>query len=149
MYCVPPLIAGGYYAFLYTLPASIEYFFEKTNYTMIGTMSAACINIVLNYIFIPRYGYVAAAYKTLATYFLYFLFHYFLSKRIVGRYIYSNKVIGLSCIVIFVANVFTCYLIPYILIRWFLAIVIGCVTLIIEEKKYGFIMSIIHKRIKR
>lgn len=149
VYCVPPLIAGGYYAFLYTLPASIEYFFEKTKYTMIGTMSAACINIVLNYIFISRYGYVAAAYTTLATYFLYFLFHYFLSKRIAGRFIYSNKVMALCCIVIFVANVFTCYLIPYILIRWFFAIVIACVTLIIEEKKYGFVISIIRKRIKR
>lgn len=37
------------------------------------------VNILLNLWFISRFGYVAAAYTTLATYVLYFVFHYFIA----------------------------------------------------------------------
>lgn len=47
-----------------------------------GTVVAAMINIVLNSIFIPMYGYVAAAYTTAVTYGLNFAFHAFISSRI-------------------------------------------------------------------
>lgn len=149
IYCVPPLIAGGYFAFLYTLPASIEYFYEKTSFIMIGTMSAAAINIVLNYFFILKYGYIAAAYTTLATYFLYFLFHYFLSRKIAGRFIYSNIVMATCCIIIMASNFVALTLIPYILIRWLLALLIGVVCLVIEEKKYGIGIMTVRDRIRR
>ena len=40
-----------------------------------GTITAAAINILLNLIFIPEYGYQAAAYTTLAGYIILMLLH--------------------------------------------------------------------------
>lgn len=81
---VTPVLLGGFFAMAYTMPSIIEYYKEKTIHIAIGTGMAAIINIVLNAIFIPRYGYVAAAYTTLISYFCYYLYHSLISFRIIG-----------------------------------------------------------------
>lgn len=74
------------------MPSIIEYYKEKTIHIAIGTGMAAIINIVLNAIFIPRYGYVAAAYTTLISYFCYYLYHSLISYRIIGFSMVPMKV---------------------------------------------------------
>ena len=81
-YCVIPILVGGFFAFLYTIPVQVQYFYGKTKLIALGTVVAAMINIVLNSIFIPMYGYVAAAYTTAVTYGMNFAFHAFISSRI-------------------------------------------------------------------
>lgn len=58
--------------FAYSLYVNIEHYYKKTPYITVNTIIAAASNIVLNFIFIPRYGYIAAAYTTLASYFISF-----------------------------------------------------------------------------
>ena len=48
----------------------------------IQARAAAVANVVLNFIFIRIFGYVAAGYTTLACYILYSVGHYVVSKRI-------------------------------------------------------------------
>lgn len=57
----------------------------------VATMIAAGLNVVLNLIFIPKYGYVAAAYTTLACYIIYYIIHIFFSRRIQGSFLYDMK----------------------------------------------------------
>lgn len=99
-YCVFPIIVSGFFSFLYTLPSSVEYYFEKTKFIALGTICAAIINIVLNFIVLKRFSYVSAAYTTLFTYFVYFLFHYFLSKKIFNKNLFSKSIIIFSIITI-------------------------------------------------
>ena len=139
VYAVIPLITGGYFAFLYTLPAGIEYFFEKTSFIMIGTVCSAVVNIFLNFIFIPKYGYISAAYCTLVTYLLYFVFHYFLARKLIGNYIFSNKFILAAIVVILVANFIVVGTVNLIVIRWVCAIAIFMIALWLEEKNLGII----------
>jgi len=54
---------------------------KKTNLIMVGTLLAALTNIVLNFIFIPQYGYVAAAATTFVSYLLLFVVIMLLSRR--------------------------------------------------------------------
>lgn len=49
---------------------------------MAASMAAAGANVVLNFIFIRLFGYIAAGYTTLACYMLYSVGHYIVSKRI-------------------------------------------------------------------
>lgn len=145
IYCVIPIVSGGYFSFLYTLPAAIEYYYEKTKYIAVGTVSAAIINIVLNAVFIERYGYVAAAYTTLFTYFLYFCFHYFLAWKIHGQCIFSSHTV-LFCIVFMLClNFVASYFINNALIRIVLACIIFIAALYYEEKKIGFAAVIVRK----
>lgn len=88
-YVVIPILIGGYFTFLYNIPASVEYYYAKTKFIAVGTMLAALLNILLNSLVIPIYGYVAAAYTTLVTYFLYFLFHSILAFYIEKKMVFS------------------------------------------------------------
>ncbi len=53
---------------------------EAGAFLLVG--AAAVANVVLNFIFIHIFGYVAAGYTTLACYILYSVGHYVVSKRI-------------------------------------------------------------------
>lgn len=144
-YSVVPIVAGGYFAFLYTIPASVEYFYEKTKYVALGTFAAAVINVVLNFIFINSYGYIAAAYTTLVTYVLYFLFHYIIAIRIHGKCIFSTKVMFLCSLSTIVFTALSLLLFDIIIIRWILAVSVIILFFIVEEKQMGLSMKIIKK----
>lgn len=70
IYMMPPVAAGIFFTSLYNIYSNILLYYEKTTYIMLATASAATLNIVLNYIFIPKYGYIAASYTTLVAYFV-------------------------------------------------------------------------------
>lgn len=72
---IPPVVLANYVIFAYSLYVNIEHFYKKTPYITANTIIAAVSNIVLNFVFIPKYGYVAAAYTTLASYLISFVLH--------------------------------------------------------------------------
>lgn len=139
IYAIIPLITGGFFAFLYTLPAAVEYYYEKTKYIMFGTIFAAIINIILNLLFLSKYGYVIAAYNTLVTYMIYFLLHYILAKKIAGKSLFSLKKLAFFSISIIIMNFVTIAILKNILLRWGIAIIIIVIALIIEERKLGLL----------
>lgn len=145
IYSVLPIICGGFYAFLYNIPAEVEYYFAKTKIIALATSMAALINIILNYIFILKYGYIAAAYTTLFTYLLYFLFHFYLSKRICNIKLFNDKLIYISLITIFVFNFFTLLVLNYIALRWLLAFLVFLSAVYVEEKE----LKLLTKRLKK
>lgn len=79
---IPPIVLANYLIFLYTLYVNIEHFHKKTPYITVNTVIAACCNIGLNFLLIPKYGYVAAAYTTLASYLIAFVLHARYAKKL-------------------------------------------------------------------
>lgn len=79
---VPVIMISYYFVFLYSLPVNLEFYTKKTKYIATGTFMAAVANIVLNLIFIRKFGYVAAAWTTVASYILLFVYHYVIALRI-------------------------------------------------------------------
>ena len=79
---VAPIMLGYGFKFVYTFYVNIEQYEKKTYFISVGTIVAAVINIVLNLIFIPRYGYAAAAYTTLAGYIILMLLHLIFCRKI-------------------------------------------------------------------
>lgn len=136
IYLTAPIICGCFFSFLYTLPAQIEYYYEKTKYIAVGTFCAAMLNIVLNYIFITRYGYSAAVYTTFATYAAYFLFHYFISERIEKRKVYDTKVFIFIIVFEVFMCIFTQILIAQIILRWIAGIILGIFFLVFINISY-------------
>ena len=82
---IPSLMASLFFTFVYQLFANIEFYFKKNIYIISASIIAAIINIVLNSIFIPIYGYRAAAYTTLVCYMLFGLFHYICARKVAIR----------------------------------------------------------------
>jgi O-antigen/teichoic acid export membrane protein len=88
--CVSPVVLGVICQYIYTHYVNIEMHLKKTKYVSMGTIMAALLNIVLNAIFIPRFGYVAASYTTLASYFVLMLIHFFITKKILKIKLYND-----------------------------------------------------------
>ena len=104
VYVIPVVTLGVYFTFIYDLYASIEFYYGATKYVMYASMTGAALNIVLNAIFIPIFGFIAAAYTTLVCYVVFMIMHYLFSKKVVreqkiGDTVYeSNSVFIISII---------------------------------------------------
>lgn len=91
--CFLPLFTSVIVQFCYTLYVNIEQYSKKTWAITLGTAIAAIVNVVLNLILIPRYGYVAAAYTTLIGYLVLFMVHYIFVRIIGYKKIYEDKIV--------------------------------------------------------
>lgn len=86
--CVIPFVVIGY--IFYEMSSLVGIFIRYTKKTILQSITvlfAGALNIILNKIFIPKYGYIAAAYTTTISYFIMFLLtfivvKYFLKKRV-------------------------------------------------------------------
>lgn len=108
VYVIPPVAMGCYFLFMYCLFADFELYQAKTMYMMIASIISAVLNLVLNYFFIPKFGYIAAAYTTLICYIIYSLLHYLFMRRICKR-VYNNvKVYDMRIIFLITGIFLTC-----------------------------------------
>ena len=81
IYVIPPVAMSVFFMYSYDLFAKFAFYYEKTNFVMIASVTGAVLNVVLNYIFIGKFGYVAAGYTTLVCYIIYAMAHYaFMNK---------------------------------------------------------------------
>ncbi len=91
---IPPIAASSLLAAIYGIYSTIVFYHHKRTSTAIMTIIAAGINIILNYILIPKYGYIAAAYTTEIAYLIYTFLHYANYRRIVGEErVFNDKII--------------------------------------------------------
>lgn len=122
-YIVPSVAIANILLFIFNLFVNIEYFYEENKYIPVVTVFCAAFNIIVNYIAIPKFGYLAAGYTTLFTYLFYTMGHYLLMKRVCEKNklrlnkIYDiNKNIYIICISIMLA-LLTLQLYEYLLMR--------------------------------
>ena len=107
VYVIPVVVLGVYFTFVYDLFASVEFYYGATKYVMYASITGAVLNIVLNVIFIPMYGFIAAAYTTLVCYLVFMLMHYLFSRKVlklqnIKNNVYDNNVIfGVSAALAF------------------------------------------------
>ncbi len=88
---MPPVVVGMFFQFVYSIYVNIEFFHKKQKYTAVGTSIAAVLNIVLNALLIPRFGYIAAAYTTLIGYIALFCIHFGIVIRMKKSSWYDTK----------------------------------------------------------
>ena len=137
---LPPVVMGAAFQFLYNLYVSLEQFAKKTVGMAFGTIAAALINIGLNWLLIPRYGYIAAAYTTLVGYACLLVIHFFLAKRTGYSRAYDTKFIFGSVAALFC--VMLCMLWLYTkpaVIRYCIAAIVLAVIGVFAYKKKDFI----------
>ena len=70
---VPPFIIGSYLMLMYSLYLSTAQYNKKTGVVSWIVSLAAIINVLLNYILIPCYGGIVAAYTTVVSYLFIFI----------------------------------------------------------------------------
>ena len=77
-----PLFAVGYYfVFLYSFPVNFEFYNKKTKSIAVGTVCAALLNILMNYIMIKWIGVIGAVIATMLAHGILFIFHYLNARK--------------------------------------------------------------------
>lgn len=76
IWVIPPVAMSVFFNFFYVCFACFEFYYEQTFFIALATAVGAILNVALNYLCIPVWGYYAAGYTTLACYIVYALAHY-------------------------------------------------------------------------
>lgn len=100
-----PVSMGCACQFLYMLFVNVEQISKKTKGMALGSVSAAILNYILNLIFIPVFGYTAAAYTTLIGYLWLLLVHMYIVKKIGKSLIYDYRFIFIIVISLMVLSI--------------------------------------------
>lgn len=82
VYVLPPITWSVFFMFVYGLFSNIEFYYKKTQYTMWASFWGCTLNLILNYLFIPKFGYYAAGYTTLFSYITITAIHYYFVRKI-------------------------------------------------------------------
>jgi O-antigen/teichoic acid export membrane protein len=99
-----------------------------------GTIIAAILNIGLNIIFIPKFGFIAAAYTTMVCYFVNMFLHYFITRAVLKVKLYDDWFMFLAIGVVIAISALFMSLYSTILIRYALLLVICALYIIFNWK---------------
>lgn len=82
---VPPVAMSLLLLFYAQLFINVEFYFEEKKALVGASLAAAIINIVLNALLIPRFGFVAAGYTTLVSYMIFAEENYRAMKKVLRQ----------------------------------------------------------------
>ena len=139
IYVIPPVSLGVYFIFMYNFFADFEFYFGESKYITIASLVGAMVNIFLNMIFIPIYGFIAAGYTTLICYLIYVLMHYIFMRKVQIKNsissVYNLKIIAFISVLISVGTFAMMFLFELRIIRYSILIFFGVVVGYIWKKQ--------------
>ncbi len=147
IYVIPVVTLGVFYTFVYDLYASIEFYYGATRYVMYASIIGAVLNVVLNYIFIPIFGFIAASYTTLVCYLVFMLMHYVFSKRVLQQHridssVYDNKKIFIMTVLITCIGLGSMVTFPYTAIRIILIVILVGLCILKRDTIMEIVLSL-------
>ena len=142
-----PVAVGTFMQYVYQFFGMIEVYSKKTKYMAIGSCGTAIVNYLLNMVFIPKYGYIAAAYTTFISYTLLMIFHFIMARVSYGKNIFGILPICGITILCAAAGAMLLYFYDYIFIIRYI-IVLAFIAIIGYQIK-DIIGNMIGKMIKK
>ena len=148
IWIIPPVAMSVYVSFMYAFFAVFEFYYEKTKYISFATLVGAVINIVLNYLLIPVFGYYAAGYTTLFCYIIYVVMHYYFMSKIckenqIDEIPYDKNVLISISFVFFVISFVILFTYKHYLVRYSIMIVLMLAIFIMRKRIISIIRRII------
>lgn len=142
---LPPVIVSCLCQFVYSLYVNAEFYLKKQFRIALATMIAAALNLGMNFMLIPRFGYVAAAYTTLFGYLFLFIFHFSSLMNLGKRDWYDNRfnllLLGLFLLLVPAST----WLYGHASIRYAIIGIVACIGVAVSVWKrkqiYGFLVS--------
>lgn len=147
IWIVPAVAASVYFTFCYGLFSTVPFYYGKTSFIMVASVLGAVLNIILNMIFIPIYGFIAAGYTTLVCYFVFMIMHYVFMKKTClektnGEAVYDNRFIFLSCLVLCLCAAVCMLLYGSLIARCAILLIIAVIVIIKREQIIGLLKAI-------
>ena len=130
---IPPIALAALFQFVYSNYSSLELYHKRTRIIAAGTILISIVNVILNYSFIPIYGFYAAGYTTFVCYFLLAMFHLYAHRRVCKKTVFNDKFIWTYSIATLFLGVMVTLLYPYVYARYFF--LISVLAVILHMKK--------------
>lgn len=131
MKLLPIFVLAFYFDFLYSFPVNFEFYHCKTKLIPLVTISSAIINIGVNLILIPTYGFLGAAIGTLIAHLVEFVFHFIAARFILKeKFEFSWHIFAFATFVIIIVVLIAILLNNSFFIRWILALTVGIYLLL-------------------
>ena len=146
VYVVPPVAVSLLLLFYAQLFINVEFYYEQKKKLVWASVGAALINIALNMIFINIFGFVAAAYTTLASYMIFAFANYMAMKQVIRENdendtAYSYKALGIVFCCLCIISAVGAILYELLLLR-ITVLIIFFVAIIIKRK---YFLNLFHK----
>lgn len=142
IYLIPPISAGIYLTAVYNIYGNMLMFKKKSIHIMIATIISAVINLVLNYLFVSKYGYIAAAYTTLITFLILSILQCIMQKIVYKKTVLNDTKIILLSVFISIVCTLCNFLYDYFIIRYFLIGAIFVLGVINRKKIMGLLKKV-------
>ena len=143
---IPPIMVATFLTFIYCIFGTVLFYYEDKKKIAIASMSGALLNVILNTIFIPLFGLIAAGYTTLISYIVITTVYYFSMRKCCKKNLITEEIFDIKFIIILI-GVFGIYsaialmLYKITVIRYMMALII-MFLLILRRKE---ITNIIQK----
>lgn len=142
VFVIPPIATSIFFMLLYDFFSTIEFYYEKNLFVMVASVLSAGLNVLLNWLLIPIFGYYVAGYTTLCCYILYAIGHYgfyrvISKKEMDGNRAFDGKSIFLMSIAMLIIEILINLIYVHAIIRYMIAIAI----FVILVKKKDFIIE--------
>jgi len=102
---IPVILLSYFFSGLYANLNVAPFFSDKTVYLLIVAAAGFITNAVLNFLLIPNFQMIGAAYSTLITYFVMFLLIYFISQKIYKINYNWNKIFKISILTVIIYSI--------------------------------------------
>jgi O-antigen/teichoic acid export membrane protein len=147
---IPAIMIGCHFIFIYLLFANVEIYYEQKKYVSLASVATAIINIILNYICIPKFGYLVAGYTTLVSYILMACMHYAFLKRLEKKHkeigeIFDIKQLFCASFYVLVAGCLLFLVYDNIVIRWTIILIVAICAYCNRKKIENLLSSIKRK----
>ncbi len=127
VYVVPPIASVSFITSLYNVYANIEFYHKRSFSIAMATIVSTVVNLVLNYILIPKFSYMGAAYATLISYGVLILMHYIGYRRATGERVYKDGPIFLISAAVIAVCLLANLLYINTVVRW---VIVGAIMLV-------------------
>lgn len=141
IYVIPSVTAGVFFSSLYYIFANVVYYYKKPKYVMYSSCLSAVLNMVLNYIFIPKFGFIAAGYTTLVCYLIQSVIDYFAMRLAIKEKIYDIKFFVTVSAGILAMTMILDFVYEYYIIRYCMLVIVLAVTAKYVYFSYKFIIG--------
>lgn len=147
---VAPICLGIFFQMMYIFFYDIEYFHKKNIQIAVFSIITAVINIILNAIAIKIWGYQAAAYTTVISYFVLCILHYFGMRKVDKTKYYDIKTLIILSLSLTIFTIINVVFNKILILRYTILLVSGIYILYkYREMIYAILNKILYKNLKR
>lgn len=151
IWVVPPVAMSILLLFYAQLFINVEFYYEAKNMLVWGSIGSAIVNIILNALLIPVFGFVAAGYTTLFSYIIFAVANYFAVRHIAKEQelpldFFDMKALILIFLVFAALSFLAMALYNFFWIRWSIIIAVLLSLIIFHKKVIEFVKSVLVRK---